>query len=147
MTQRDSRETFYRNLVTLTRKVRTLFDARTSSHGLTYARARLLLHMNTCEAQTQAELAEAMDVERPTMARLIDGLEEAGLVRREISSQDRRQRHVHMTAPARAQAQTVTELTEAIRHELIEGIPEEDLEVADRVIHQMLENIVKAASE
>ena len=81
------------------------------------------------------------------MARLIDGLEEAGLVRREISSQDRRQRHVHMTAPARAQAQTVTELTEAIRHELIEGIPEEDLEVADRVIHQMLENIVKAASE
>lgn len=146
MTQAETRETFYRDVITLTRKVRTLFDARVSSRGLTYARARLLLHMSTSEVQSQAKLAEAMEVERPTMARLIDGLEDAGLVRREVSPTDRRQRYVHLTEPAKAQAQTVNALTEAMRGELVEGISDADLDTAHRVIRQMMENIARSAN-
>jgi MarR family transcriptional regulator, transcriptional regulator for hemolysin len=145
MTQSDTAETFYRDVITLTRKVRTLFDARASSRGLTYARARLLLHISTCEVQTQAELAEAMEVERPTMARLIDGLEEAGMVRREVLSGDRRQRHVHLTDQAKTEAAAVSALTDTLCAELVAGIPAEELERAHRVIEQMLDNVVKAA--
>lgn len=132
-------------MLTLTRKVRTLFDARTSLHGLTYARARILLHLYTCEPPTQAELAEAMEVERPTMARLIDSMEEGGLVRREVSSEDRRQRHVHLCDPAKTQAKAVIAMTDAMREDIMKDISAEDLATAHRVIQQMLDNVTKAS--
>lgn len=134
----------FRTLSSLTRKVRTLFDARSGEHGLTEARARLLLHLSRSGPLTQADLAEAMEVERPTMARLIDGMEAQGMVRREIVPGDRRQRHIVLTAAAQGQCAAVLMLTEQLRAEVLSGIPEKDLEVTNRVLCRMLANVAEA---
>lgn len=133
-----------RTLSSLTRKVRTLFDARTGDYGLTEARARLLLHLSQSGPLTQADLAEAMEVERPTMARLIDGMEAHGMVRREIVRDDRRQRHILLTDAAQSQAEAVLMLTEQLRADVLSGISEEDLEVTNRVLCRMLANVADA---
>ncbi|MBJ3775099.1 MarR family winged helix-turn-helix transcriptional regulator [Acuticoccus mangrovi] len=142
----DAPETsrFVRDLSTVARKMRTLFDARARESGLTYARAGLFLYLVRCKSPTQAELADALDVERPTMARLIDGMEQAGLVVRETSDSDRRVRHVVLTPAAQEQAKDVVRMSETMREQLLKGIDPEDIRIAHKVLHKMLANIQEA---
>ena len=50
---------------------------------------------------TLGELAQAEQVRPPTMSRVVAGLEEAGLVRREADPEDARRAHLHPTAAGR----------------------------------------------
>jgi DNA-binding MarR family transcriptional regulator len=50
---------------------------------------------------TLGELAQAEQVRPPTMSRVVAGLEEAGLVRREADPDDARRAHLHPTAAGR----------------------------------------------
>lgn len=137
----SSKTRFFRDVSTMARKMRTRFDARATDLGVTQSRARLLLLLARCDGANQAFLAEALDVERPTLARLLDGLEENGLVRREVSPEDRRQRNVFLTEAARSQVEDILNLTDNLRDDILVGIPEEDLEVAHRVILSIIENL------
>ena len=141
----ENKLSLLRTLIALARKVRTLFDARTGAYGLTEARAGLLLHLSQAGSLTQSELADAMEVERPTMARLIDGMETSGMVRRDIDPKDRRQRHVQLTESAEGQVAAVLMLTEQLRADVLAGISEEDLAVTHNVLRQMLENVATAS--
>jgi DNA-binding MarR family transcriptional regulator len=49
----------------------------------------------------QADLADALGVERPRMVPLIDALERRGLATRVASASDRRQRQIHLTDKGR----------------------------------------------
>ncbi|AJE46121.1 MarR family winged helix-turn-helix transcriptional regulator [Celeribacter indicus] len=132
---------FVRKFTTANRKLRVLFDARTGEYGLTQARARVLLLLARNAPMTQAELADALDVERPTMARLIDAMEGSGLLRRETCFEDRRQRNISLTEAAEGEAQAVLTLTSRLSDDVLAGISEADLAVLDRVLSRMLENI------
>lgn len=85
-----------------------------------------------------------MEVERPTMARLINGVEASGMVRREMVPDDRRQRQILLTEAAREQVEAVLSLTERLRAEVLDGIPQEDLATTHRVLCRMLANVAKA---
>ena len=50
---------------------------------------------------TLGELAQAEQVRPPTMSRVVAGLEEAGLVRRQPDPEDARSAHIHPTAAGR----------------------------------------------
>src|SRR5690349_2739672 len=50
---------------------------------------------------TLGELAQAEQVRPPTMSRVVAGLEEAGLVRRQADPADARRAHLHATAAGR----------------------------------------------
>ena len=50
---------------------------------------------------TLGALADAEQVRPPTMSRIVAGLEEEGLVRREPDTQDGRRAHIHATAAGR----------------------------------------------
>jgi MarR family transcriptional regulator, transcriptional regulator for hemolysin len=126
------------------RKLRTVFDARARERGMTYARARLLLHLVQSPGSTQAELADALEVERPTMARLIDGMEKAGLVTREPCDDDRRVRRVALTDAAEGQVEDVLRLTETLRADALAGIDPDDVATARRVIGRVIANLAAA---
>ncbi len=69
------RAEFLEELSVTSRKLRTLFDAQVRARGLTLARARTLIHLSRKDGMTQTELAEILEVEGPTLVRLLDGLE------------------------------------------------------------------------
>lgn len=144
MSDTNTRTQILRSVTTLSRKIRTLFDARAGAYGLTQARARTFLLLAQKNPMGLTELADTMEVQRPTMVRLIDGMEASGLVRRETSAGDRRQRSIYLTDAAQAEVRTVEALTDKIRADVLDGIPDADLETTRRVICRMLENIAKA---
>lgn len=136
---------FLRELAVVARKLRTLFDSRARESGMTYARARLLLHLKKCPQPTQGELAEALEIEQPTVVRLIDRMEKAGLATREVCGADRRVRRVSLTESAERQAQDVVDLTDRLCDDALQGIPADDLATASRVMRAVLDNIARAA--
>jgi len=92
------------------RLLRTVYDRRVKSLGLTRAQWWVLNHLYRNDGLTQTELAELLEIEKPTLGRLLDRLEAKGWVRREDDRSDRRAWRVYLTdeiAPAMRELRAV----------------------------------------
>lgn len=136
---------FVDELTKVNRKLRTMFDNRVKTRGLTLSRARLLMHLGKGDGATQAELASALEVEQPSMVSLIDALEKKGLVERRAVEGDRRAKGIFLTKAARREAEAILEFADELRGQILQGIEEEDLAVAMRVLSKIARNIGAAA--
>src|SRR5687768_5157230 len=79
------------------RLMRTTYDRRVRELGLTRSQWWVLTLLFRNDSVTQSELAELLEIEKPTLGRLLDRLEAKGWVRREHDSRDRRAWRVHLT--------------------------------------------------
>jgi DNA-binding MarR family transcriptional regulator len=86
----------------LARQLRLNADRRASIHGLTRAQWIVLYRLDKQPGLSQKELAEILEVEPITVARLIDRLEERGMVERRDDPHDRRIWRLHLRHPAHA---------------------------------------------
>src|SRR5260221_11274756 len=87
-------------LSTASRKMRTLFDSFLRQRGLTLARARALIHLSRNPGLNQTELANILEIECPTVGRLLDGMEKQGLIERQAIDGDRRGPQIAVPPPA-----------------------------------------------
>ena len=147
MSTSASRAAFIDELLRVNRKLRTIFDAEARKHGLTFARARLALHLAKSDGSTQAELAEILEVEQPTLVRLLDGLEQCGLVERRAVENDRRAKRIFLTPVGCAQADDILAFATCLRDRVLDGISEADLAAATRILSTVGANIAAVASD
>ena len=70
--------------------LRRAFDRRAAALGITRAQWRVLARLDHQPGQRQVDLADRMDIEPITLCRIVDKLEEAGLVERRRDPSDRR---------------------------------------------------------
>lgn len=127
---------FAETLVKTARKLRTRFDARVVARGLTYPRARALMALSR-QAMTQRELADELELEGPTVVRLLDGMEALGLLRRTAVEGDRRLKRIELTREGAHAAATVTGIGKELGAVALEGVPAEHLETALQVLLQV----------
>ncbi|HMR36671.1 MarR family transcriptional regulator [uncultured Paracoccus sp.] len=144
MTLHDTQKDILRKISMAGRQIRKLFNARASEYGLTLARAQALILLREKGAMTQADLAMELEVERPTVARLVDAMVAAGHVTRETSESDRRYRNIALTDAANGDIRALEQLTAALREDVLADISASDLSVVNRVFTQMLRNIEQA---
>jgi DNA-binding MarR family transcriptional regulator len=85
----------------LARHLRLDADRRAACHGLTRAQWVILFWVARQPGMTQKELAEVLEVEPITVARLIDRLEERGFAERRADPSDRRVWRLHLLPAAR----------------------------------------------
>lgn len=133
---------FTAELASANRKLRALVDERARDMGLTLSRARLLMQLAKADGPIQSDLADLLDIEQPTLVRLLDGLERTGLIERRAAPGDRRARRVFLTEAARAQAEDILAFLTELRADVLDGIDREELEIALRVLSRMSRNIV-----
>jgi len=136
---------FFEELWKVSRKLRTLFDARVRAEGLTLARARTLSLLGKQDGMTQTELADALEIEGPTLVPLLDGLERQGLIERQPVDGDRRAKQIALTPAGREQAAYVNGLIADFRNDALKDVSEDDLKAAIRVFQAMARN-TEAAS-
>ena len=98
---------FSEELWKVSRKMRTAFDARVRAEGLTLARARALIFLGKKDCMTQTELADALEIEGPTLVPLLDGLEKQGLIERRPVDGDRRAKQIALTAALHAMSRNL----------------------------------------
>lgn len=136
-----TRSVFLDELGKVSRKLRTLFDARAKAHGLTHSRARLLIQLARADGSTQAQLADKLEVEQPSIVGLVDALEKHGLVTRQPNAQDRRVNGVYLTAKAHREVEGLLHFVDQLREQIIGELDDEDILTATRVLQTIARNI------
>jgi len=104
------------------RLMRTAYDRRVKSLGLTRSQWWVVTHLFRANGVTQSELAEMLEIEKPTLGRLLDRLEAKGWVRREHDARDRRAWRVHLTEAVEPAMQTMREIAAELRRDALTGL-------------------------
>ena len=115
-------------LADASRLIRKLADRRLGAIGLTRAQWQALGNLRRMGPMTQAALAEIMEVETATIARLIDRLEAAGWIARKAEAQDRRVKLVTMTDKATAIMDEVGVIGQKLRDDMLVDLSPSELE-------------------
>ncbi len=97
------------------RMLRTEADRRARCHNMTRAQWVMMMRLNRQPGLSQKELAEILEVEPITVARLADRLESRNLIERRPDPQDRRVWRLHLLP----QAQPLLEQLTCHRDDLI----------------------------
>jgi len=115
-------------IVTLARLIRTEADRRARAHGMSRAQWTILIRLQAQPGLLQKELAEILEVEPITVARLIDRLEARGMVERRSDPADRRCWRLHLGEAAQPLLGEInTHLTE-MAAALCQGLPDATLD-------------------
>ncbi|MCB5202445.1 MarR family transcriptional regulator [Neorhizobium sp. T786] len=128
---------FLEALTNASRKIRTAFNQRVTAHGLTYPRARALLRLSKKPGMTQSELACELELEQATMVRILDRMEEHGLVERQPDPKDRRAKLIVLTPRGTEQAALVTSIGHSMRLEIFADINSEDIAAGIQLLNKL----------
>ena len=133
----------------ISRLMRTEFDRQVSALGVTRAQWMVLARLARRPGCSQTELADMMEMERATAGRLVDRLEENGLVRREPDPTDRRVRRVFPTELATGQQAQMRAVADAIVDDALSDLNAEQRETLMTLMESVrarLSSIVTASA-
>ncbi len=133
----DIRQVFGRRLSHAARQWRRAMDERLQPFGLTDATWLPLLHIAQGQhPMRQKDLAETLGIEGSTLVRLIDALDDSGLVERQTKG-DRRARVLHLTPRGRQRVTQLEAVAAQIREEVLAGVSDDDLRTTMNVIEHI----------
>jgi MarR family transcriptional regulator for hemolysin len=128
-------ETFGQLLHGTARAWRQKLDERLKPMGLSQAKWRTLMHLSLAgDALTQAEIAERLGVEEPTVVNLLHRLEQDSWITRRSSPHDRRCKMVLLGRRAQRVIAEINATAAKLRHELLAGVASGDLQTCIEVL-------------
>lgn len=84
------------------------------------------------------DLSAILELDKSAITRLVDRLETAGFVTREMDPADRRQYKISITPSGTSEAARAKVLVDRINEKLLKNVSREDLEVFTRVLNSVL---------
>ena len=106
------------------RAMRTYVDQRAREHGMTRAQWGVLLRLERQEGMMQAEMAEALEIQPISVARLIDRLCSQELVERRPHPSDRRANCLYLTDKGRVTLSSFVPLGREISASMLGSLSE-----------------------
>ena len=131
-------------LAETSRTLRRHFDRRASVLGVTTAQWRALAWLGHEPGLKQVELAERLDVEPITAGRIIDRLEESGLVERQPDPVDRRVWRLALTEKAMPIFERLGNIAEEMAEQVFDGLTKEQIEEIRARLALIRENVSRA---
>ena len=125
--------------------LRKAFDRMAVGLGVTRAQWKVLFRVERQPGLRQVELADLLDIEPITLSRIVDRLEEAGLVERVADPADRRAWRLHVTATAQPLVEKLRAVADEMISEAFAGIDPEEIEITRKVLARARENASRAA--
>jgi MarR family transcriptional regulator for hemolysin len=124
------------------RLMRKRFEQNARHLGLTRSQGQVLVQLANNEGIQQGTLAQKLDVEPITLTRILDRLEEAGLIERLHYRPDRRVRLLRLTPAAHPLIDDIVAIGALTRGEAMEGVSGEDRARLIDVLSRMKSNLV-----
>ncbi len=117
------------------RLLRTTYDRRMKALGLTRSQWWVLTHLYRNDGVTQSELAEILEIEKPTLGRLLDRLQANGWVRRQEHAADRRAKRVFLTEEVGPAMKAMRVAAAEMRRDALAGLtPAQQSQFVDTLI-------------
>jgi len=119
--------------------LRKAFGRRAASVGVTGAQWKVLFKLTLKPGLRQTDLAEMLELEPITLTRILDRLQEAGLVERTADPSDRRAWRLHVTAKAEPIVAKLRAIADEMMRDAFAGLDTKDIETTRRVLAQVRE--------
>jgi len=126
--------------------LRKAFDRLAVGLGVTRAQWNVLFKLTRTPGLRQVELADMLDLDPITLCRIVDRLEEAGLVERVRDPDDRRAWRLHVTASAQPLVEKLQGVGAKLVDHAFSDIDPNDIEITRRVLAQVRENATRSAT-
>tara|TARA_B100000749_G_C18340443_1_gene428768 strand:- start:352 stop:810 length:459 start_codon:yes stop_codon:yes gene_type:complete len=123
------------------RLLRRAFDERVRTTGMTGPQARLLLALERSPGENQAFHAERLEVEPITLCRMVDRMEDAGLVERRNDPSDRRARLLYLTPKAESEAVRIRAALDGMLDQMVDGLDKDEQAAFSRMLHRVSANL------
>jgi len=121
--------------------LRKAFGRRAASIGVTGAQWKVLFKLTLKPGLRQTDLADLLDIEPITLTRIIDRLQEAGLVERTPDPTDRRAWRPDVTEKAQPVVGKLRAIADEMTAEAFAGIDPQDIEVMRQVLARVRERV------
>ena len=121
--------------------LRTTFDRRLRHMDLTRAQWWLLTHLYREDGLTQTELADLMEIEKPSLGRLIDRLETKGWIHRASDPEDRRVNRIYLTEDVKPMIAEMRQQAASLRADALTGLNKKEQERFVDTLLQIKDNL------
>lgn len=108
---------------------------------ITPAQVSILYTLWHKDGITQKEIADQTAKDKPSVTRLLDSMEDMGIIKRKMDKKDRRSNLVHLTPKADAIREKVYAATNSALQEGFKGLTDEDVLDVQRLMKTIFFNI------
>ena len=123
------------------RAQRSKMNEALTAIGLYAGQEMFLWHLWQQDGLTQSQMVERICVQPPTISKMIDRMEKAGLVERRPDAEDSRISRVYLTEQGRRSQLAVRDVWTNIEQRITEGLNIEERIVLRRLLLQVHENL------
>ncbi|MBM3489464.1 MAG: MarR family transcriptional regulator [Alphaproteobacteria bacterium] len=127
------------------RLMRVSYDRRMRALGLTRSQWWVMTFLYFHQGASQTALSEELEIERATLGRLLDRLEQKGWIARRSDSRDRRVKRVYLTGAVEELMQTMRARAADVRAAALRGFSASELEVLKDMLMRLKKNITEAS--
>lgn len=124
------------------RLLRRTFQAERGDHSLTQAQSRVLVYIARSEGIRQVELAEVLEIKPITLTRLLDQLEQLGLIERRKSPTDRRAFQLYLRPAAEPYMALFEQLSDSITSRVLDGLSDDEVRVLMKALTHIREQLL-----
>ena len=137
---------FLRAVFEIPRFWRTAMDRRLKPLGLSEAKWRTVFHLaHGPTGMSQRELANRLNIEAPTLAKLLDRLAADGWIERRTASNDRRVKTIHLSPKAAGVRRQIDRTMSEMRAAVLRGISATDFQTCIAVLEKIRARAARAA--
>lgn len=125
--------------------MRRAYDVRAARLGVTRSQWRAIKRIEREPGLRQVDLAERLDMEPISLCRIVDKLEEAGLVERRRDPADRRAWRLWLANGADPLLEKLTILATDLGSDAFDGLDSSQIEIFRVVLQRIRENLARPA--
>lgn len=126
----------------VSRLMRRRFDERARSVGATRAQWKTLTMLSRHEGINQGALADLLEIEPITLTRMIDRLEDSGLVERRRDPSDRRAWQLYLTERSKPLLADLRIVADEMLEQTLAGIDHADRERLGDILNAIRANLI-----
>ena len=116
-------------------------------HGITFRQCQVLAWLALEGNQAQVELADRMQIEPPTLVRVLDRMERDGLIERGDCPGDRRRKMIAPLPKAQPVWKTIIACAERVRARATRGLTKGELRTLQELLARVQDNLRRAAAD
>jgi MarR family transcriptional regulator, transcriptional regulator for hemolysin len=129
-------------MVLAARRWRSLLDERFRPIEQSSARMEALSAiMNSPPLSAQVDIARRLRIEGPTLTRMLDSLEQDGLVQRLPDPGDRRTKRLQLTPEGEEKLEEIFDLADVLRARLLDGFSDDEIDIVNRFLKVLLQRL------
>ncbi|TNB49121.1 MarR family transcriptional regulator [Martelella lutilitoris] len=129
---------FVEALSVASRKMRTNYNAQVARFGLTFTRARVIQLLSKHETMNQSMLACELELEKPTVVRILDRMEAHDLIERHPDPADRRAKLIVLSKHGAAMADELSVLRGEIARTIFADMDPAHIDIATGVFEAII---------